>query len=51
MSRIVFLLVMMTFFAVLALDINVPAVVLTLMAAVNSLIIAREGRETEGAAA
>ncbi|MBP1850581.1 hypothetical protein [Rhizobium halophytocola] len=43
-----FLIVMMTFFAVLALDINVPATVLTAMAAVNSVILARTDKQAGG---
>jgi len=37
--RIAFLIVMMTFFAVLALDIAVPAAVLSLMALVNWIVL------------
>lgn len=39
MSRIAFLVVMMTFFAVLALDITVPTVVLGAMALSNRLML------------
>lgn len=39
MSRIAFLVVMMTFFAVLALDITVPAVVLGAMALSNWIVL------------
>lgn len=39
MSRIAFLIVMMTFFAVLALDIVVPATVLSAMALLNWFVL------------
>ena len=44
------LVVMMTFFAVLALDITVPAVVLGIMASANALILSRPDRYREGMA-
>ena len=41
MARFALLVVMMTFFAVLALDISVPAVVLSLMALSNTAVLPR----------
>ena len=41
MARCALLFVMMTFFAVLALDISVPAVVLSLMALANAVVLPR----------
>ena len=46
-ARFALLVVMMTFFAVLALDISVPAVVLGLMALSNMLVLSSSGGQGE----
>lgn len=51
MYRFAFLILLVTFFAVLALDINVPATVLSAMAAVNSVLLARSDSQAAGEAA
>ncbi len=42
-GRLMLLVVMMTFFAVLALDISVPAIVLGVMALTNALVLSGRG--------
>lgn len=49
MARFALLVVMMTFFAVLALDISVPAVVLSLMALSNTAVLPRTHALKHGA--
>lgn len=48
-ARFALLVVMMTFFAVLALDISVPAVVLSLMALSNTAVLPRANALKPGA--